>query len=191
MRTLREFLIAEARLHEGGDENKPKSPKPESSSKEVKVPPGFQKASVSGSMTRSGVVTIKQLGGEDAKYGQVKLSDVTVAHIRKKFGARSGAIQNLRDLVGTKGLFSSAPGAKIMQGLFRNMKPAAKVQKGTDGYIVGMIGDWKKIAGTDKSSQKVIMFWINALYNVYVKRDLEAVKLKFWFSGDSVLIMEP
>lgn len=191
MRTLRDFLIAEARLHEGGDENKPKAPKPKPSSKEVRVPPGFQKASTSGSITRMGVNTIKQLGGEDAKYGQVKLSDVTVAHIKKQFGARAGAINSLRDLVGTKGLFSSAPGAQTMQELFRSMKPAAKIQKGTDGYILGMIGDWAKIAGTPKSSQKLIMFWINALYNVYVKRDLEKVKLKFWFSGDSVLIMEP
>ena len=191
MRTLRDFLIAEARLHEGGNENKSKAPKPKPSSKEVRVPPGFAKASVSGSMTRMGLATIKQLGGEDAKYGQVKLSDVTVSHIRKSFGAKSAAINNLRDLVGTKGLFSSAPGAQTMQELFRSMKPAAKVQKGTDGYIIGMIGDWKKIAGTEKSSQKVIMFWINALYNVYVKRDIEAIKLKFWFSGDSLLVMEP
>jgi len=170
MRTLRDFLIAEARLHEGEEE---------------KIPPGFSKASVSGSMTRLGVKTIQQLGGEEAKYGQVKMNDVTVAHILKKFGAPKGSIKDLKDLVGKNGLFGQAEGAKIMQELFRSMKPSGA------GYTIKMIGDWKKIAGREKSSQKLIMFWINALYNVYVKRDLEAIKLKFWFSNDSVLIMEP
>lgn len=172
MKTLRDFLIAEARLQE---------------SEEIKVPPGFSPASTKGPITRMGVATIKQLGGEEAKYNQVKISDVTEKHIRSQFGGDASKINNLRDLVGTKGLFSNAKGAKVMQGLFTNSQSA----RGVDGYTIEMISDWAKIGGRPKSSQKLIMFWINALYNVYVKRDLEAVKLKFWFSNDSVLVMEP
>ena len=193
MRTLRDFLLAETRINEGGEDKSPrKKPKPEpKSNKEENVPPGFQGASVSGSLTKIGVQVIKSLGGEEAKYSQIKFSDVQEQHIRTQFGVSTKKINDLRDLVGRRGLFSSAKGAKIMQELFLASEAAAKKHKGVGGYILKMDSDWAKIGGTSASSQKLVMFWLNALYNVYVKGNLDNVKLRFWFSNDSVLVMEP
>jgi len=187
MKTLLEFLIAESKLQEG-EENKTENPK-----SEIVVPPGYRRASVSGSMTKTGLAILKDLTGEDGqKYSDVKLTDVSVKNIKKKFGVPGNMINDLGDLCGNKGLFSkSGEGAQIMQQLFINSNLAGIKYDGIGGYRIEMHPDWAKMAETKPSSEKLIMFWLNALYNVYVNRNIEKIKLRYFFDDKSLIVQEP
>ena len=178
MRTLRDFLLAEAMLNEKKEE------KP--------IPPGYAKASTGGGLTKSGVQILKQLSGDEgAKYSDIKYSDVTVEHIRSASGADVSKINDLKDLCLKGILKGNSDGAKTMRQLFRKVDYAARENPGTDGFVITLHSDWGKLADAPKSSQKLIMFWVNALYNVYVENKIEAVKLRYYFSNDSFIVQEP
>ena len=191
MRTLRDFLLAEATLREGEENKKPKTPpKPKPT---IKIPSGFRRASVSGQMSKTGIGILKDLSGDDgAKYSDVKLSDLSVKHIKKQFGVPGNNINDLGDLCSREGLFSkSAAGAKIMQQLFTGSDLAAAEHDGVGGYIIDLHPQWGNLADTPKSSEKLIMFWLNSLYNVYVNRNVEKIKLRYFFDDKSLIVQEP
>ena len=78
-----------------------------------------------------------------------------------------------------------------MQQLFTDSVIAASEYDDVGGYLLTLHGEWPKLADTDKSSEKLIMFWLNALYNVYVNRNVEKVKLRYFFSNKALIIQEP
>lgn len=172
MRTLKDFLLAEAK-------------------KEKRQPPeGYEPASTTGGITKDGLLILQRLSGIDDDGSAVSYADIMKKiqdpkDIKENFGVSS--IGSLRELMGTKGIFSSGEGAKRMQEIFLESNPAAKFIRGEGGYRVKLRDGWMSLAKTDKSSQKVIMFWVNTLYNVYVlgaNAQSKQEKLLYFFSSD-------
>ena len=191
MRTLRDFLLAESVLREGQEDNNKTKNKSDDA---PPVPYGYSRASISGRISKTGLALLKNYTGDEAvKYSDVKLSDISVKNIKSKFGVSSGAINDLDDLCSTRGLFSSTEGAEIMKQLFTGFKAAGTIQRGIGGYSIQLRKDWQKLADTGPSSEKIIMFWINSLYNVYVNRSIDKTKLRFYFANDgsNFIVQEP
>ena len=191
MRTLRDFLLAESVLREGQEYNNKTKNKSDDA---PPVPNGYSRSAISGRISKTGLALLKNYTGDEAvKYSDVKLSDISVKNIKSKFGVSSGAINDLDDLCSTRGLFSSTEGAEIMKQLFTGFKAAGTIQRGIGGYSIQLRKDWQKLADTGPSSEKIIMFWINSLYNVYVNRSIDKTKLRFYFANDgsNFIVQEP
>ena len=131
MRTLRDFLLAEAMLNEKKEE------KP--------IPPGYAKASTGGGLTKTGVQILKQLSGDQgAKYSDINYSDVTVEHIRSAFGADVDKINDLKDLCLRGILRGNSEGAKTMRQLFRKVDYAAR-ENPISGFSINNLFDLIKL----------------------------------------------
>ena len=190
MKSLRSFLLEEARIHEG-DENseKPKddTPKPE----KRPAPSGYTWGSTKGGITKEGQAIMKQLTGEDdsgkaISFSKIRLDDAK--EIKKKAGF--GSVGSLEDLM-KKMISGSSEGAQAFQEVFRKMTPGPR---GVGGHEIELASGWDKLARRQKSSEKVLMFWVNTLYNVYLKgTNKDKIKLKFLFSDDmkTMVVDEP
>lgn len=179
MRNLRDFLLAEAKSEE----------------KEERQPPeGYEPASTKGGITKIGLQILQQLSGIDddgstVSYGDIMRRIQEPAEIKENFGVPS--LNGLDELLGKKGIFGSSEGAKRMQEIFLESNPAARFIRGEGGYRVKLRDGWVGLAKTEKSSQKVIMFWVNTLYNVY-KGDTaksQKEKLLYFFSEDKKYVI--
>ena len=190
MKSLRSFLLAESRMNEG-DEPAPK-PKPKI---DDNVPEGYRKGSVKGKISKAGMEVMKQIAGETPEGKPVHFKNFNVADKDKiKKAAGFGGVDDLKSLVGENGMFSSSDGAEKLQQVFRGSAVAASVSPGASGYALTLADGWEKLAGRGPSSEKVLMFWVNTLYNVYVENsNTESTTLKFYFSAGNknVIVQEP
>lgn len=156
MKTLRDFLLAEAKKQK----------------KEKRQPPeGYGKASIAGGITKEGLQILQRLSGvdddgEEVSYGDIMKKIQEPQKIKDNFGVSS--IGSLRDLMGKKGIFSQSEGGKRMQEIFLESAAASRFIRGEGGYRIKLKSGWNTLARTEPSSQKVIMFWVNTLYNVYI-----------------------
>ena len=176
MKTLRDFLISEAK----DEERQP--------------PEGYEPASVKGGITKVGLQILQQLSGvaddgSEVSYGDIMKRIQDPQDIKENFGVAS--LDGLNELLGTKGIFGSSEGAKRMQEIFLESVPAAKFIRGEGGYRVKLRDGWTTLAKTEKSSQKVIMFWVNTLYNVYKGESAKSQneKLLYFFSSDKKFVI--
>lgn len=180
MRTLQEYLIAET-----------KEPK------QNQTPLGWRKGSTQGRISNEGLAIIRQfLEGEDNDGETFKYStrtNVDLERVRKNMKLGLGKTASLGDILGRKGVMNrNSPGAKRLQLIFRSCQQSGAIQKGLGGYILELNPEWSKLANTSKSSEKILMFWLNTLYNVYKQTgSSDKTQLKFFFKGNLLLVDEP
>jgi len=172
MKTLRDFLLAEAK-------------------EKRQAPEGYEKAKTQGGITKDAVRILQTLSGIDDDGEKVSFADIKnnllePKIIKDNFGVAS--IASLKELFGKSGIFSSsAEGAIRMQEIFLQSDLASKHIRGEGGWRIKLKEGWPGLARTEASSQKVIMFWVNTLYNVYVLgtgSKSKQEKLIYFFSED-------
>lgn len=154
MRTLKDFLLAEVKLHEGGDD-KEKETKSETS---FEPPKGFKKIDARGRLS------------DQAKdlLGVVKISDGKAA-AKTEEGAKA-----IRDKMKVASLPNEDP-IKMLRKFFENKTVLSEFltkskEKDADDHIILQMGpSWQSIGGKSnpKSSLKVMKFWITSLMQAY------------------------
>ena len=180
MKTLRDFLIAESK-----EQNTPQTPL------------GWRKGSTQGRISNEGLAIIKQfLEGQDDDGKVFKYSSrtkINLEQVRNNMKLSLSKDFSLGDLLGRKGVMNrESPGAKRLQLIFRSCQQSGAVERGLGGYVFELNPEWTKLANTQKSSEKILMFWINTLYNVYKQTGTsDRVQLKFFFKGNMMLVDEP
>ena len=180
MKKLQEYLIAEAKKSEA-----------------KQVPIGWRKGSTQGRISNEGLEIIRQFlegednDGETFKYS--KRTNVDLERVRKNMKLGLNKQSPLGDILGRKGIMNkSSAGAKRLQLIFRSCQQSGAVEKGLGGYVLELNSEWSKLANTEKSSEKILKFWVNTLYNVYKQTgSSDRVQLKFFFKGNLLLVDEP
>ena len=154
MRTLKDFLLAEALLVEKDDE--------------FEMPEGYAKIDARG---RLSVQATKILGVVNLKKGR--------AVAKTKKGA-----EEIRDEMGPKSLSNSDPIkiCKLIFQKHTNDKLKEFLKLGTedtssDRVVINLMGQWSSIGGKNnwKSSLKVLKFWVLSIMQAYGINDPENV----------------
>ena len=185
MRTLRDFLYKEFKLNEETESSDPKLP-----------PVGWIKGSTGGRISKEGLQIIRQFAqaenneGKIVKYSQ--RTNIDVDRVIKNMGLDLGSNSSLGDILGLKGVMNpSSVGAKRLQLIFQSVDQSGSVAPGRGGYVFDLNPEWPQLAGRPKSSQKILMFWINTIYNIYKTGNPDDTQLRFFFKGDKMMVDEP
>lgn len=171
MKNLRSFLLEEGRKQK------------------VEAPAGYRHASVSGKISNIGLQSIRDFGqGVDSSGEIISYKDwnkSSASKIKKNMKLGSINDRSLKALIQVA-VFGGSEGSKTLQKVFTNWKKTA------DGYAISLVKDWQYMAKTSKSTEKVIMFWINSLWNVYVIDENQSQgELEYFFSNTSFIVRVP
>ena len=153
MRTLRDFLLAEAKEEENKD-NKGKDNK--TSKPEAEYPEGFKVVDLRGGLTD---LAKEAMGAKNFTAAMDLAATKNPDKIKQEFGTVNGTshYEILKSVVGNKNKFN-----QVFQ---KKVSPLPGHEGGIILYFVS--NDWTTLAGKSESSKRLVRFWLQSLLLAY------------------------